>query len=179
MITVKHKEKIKNMTLVAMGAVILAVTAWVTIPFAVPFTMQTFGVALVMFVLGGKRGTLSVLVYIALGAIGIPVFSGFNSGLGVLLGATGGYVLGFVAWGCLYLALESFFIKKRVLGIALSFFCLVACYALGTAWYAVFYGENSVMSALTICVFPYVIPDIIKIVVAYAVSVRVNKAFEN
>lgn len=179
MITVKHKEKIKNMTLVAMGAVILAVTAWITIPFAVPFTMQTFGVALIMFVLGGKRGTFSVLVYIALGAIGIPVFSGFNSGLGTLLGVTGGYILGFIAWGCLYLALESFFIKKRISGVALSVLCLAACYTFGTLWYAVFYGENSVLSALTLCVFPYIIPDIIKIVVAYAVSVRVNKSLRN
>ncbi len=175
MTDVKRNSKIKNMTLVAMGAVILSLTAWITLPFAVPFTMQTFGVAFVLFAFGGKRGTLSVAVYIALGLIGIPVFSGFNSGVGVILGATGGYIIGFAVWGYLYLASESFFSKKRINGIVVSFVGLATSYALGTAWYFLWLGENSVWSALALCVLPYIVPDIIKILFAYVVSVRVKK----
>jgi biotin transport system substrate-specific component len=159
-----------------MGAVILSLTAWITIPFAVPFTMQTFGVAFVLFALGGKRGTLSVVVYIALGLLGVPVFSGFNSGFGAILGATGGYIIGFALWGCLYLALESFFTKRRIIGIAVSFAGLAASYALGTAWYAVWLGEESAFSIFVLCVLPYIIPDVVKILLAYVVSVRVKKA---
>ncbi len=173
---VKRNSKIKNMTLIAMGAVIVSLTAWITVPFAVPFTMQTFGVAFVLFAFGGKRGTFSVAVYIALGLIGIPVFSGFNSGWGVILGATGGYIIGFAVWGCLYLALESFFSEKRIIGIAASLVGLAASYALGTAWYYLWLGENSVWSVFALCVLPYIIPDVIKILLAYAVSVRVKKA---
>ena len=176
---VKKNGKIRNMTVIALGAVILVLTAWISVPFAVPFTLQTFGVAFVLFALGGKRGLLSIVVYIALGAIGIPVFSGFNSGFGALFGATGGYVVGFALWGCLYFALESFFVKKQIAGLAISFGGLIASYALGTLWYVVLLGGNSFLSALSLCVFPYIIPDVIKIILAYAAASRVRKALDN
>lgn len=175
----KINGKIKDMTLVSVGAVLLCITAWITIPFAVPFTLQTFGVAFVLFAFGGKRGALAIAVYISLGLIGVPVFSGFNSGFGVFLGATGGYIIGFVLWGCLYLALESLFLRKYIVGIAVQLFGLMASYALGTVWYAVWCGSESLWASLAVCVFPYVIPDVIKIILAYAVARRVKRALGN
>ena len=85
----------------AVGAVLIAVCSWISIPAAVPFTLQTFAVFFVLSLLGGKLGTLSILVYILLGAAGIPVFAGFSAGLGVLLGSTGGYIAGFLILGLL------------------------------------------------------------------------------
>ena len=89
--------KTRDLTLIAVFAAVIAVCAWISIPAAVPFTLQTLGIFLAVGLLGGRRGTISVGVYLLLGAVGAPVFSGFNGGIGYLLGATGGYLLGFLA----------------------------------------------------------------------------------
>ena len=86
----------KDMALTAMFAVLIAVCSWISIPLAVPITLQTFGVFCALAVLGGKRGFFAVLVYILLGAAGLPVFAGFKSGIGTLFGSTGGYIVGFL-----------------------------------------------------------------------------------
>ena len=89
--------KIRNMVLSALFAALLAVCAWISIPAGdVAFTLQTFGVFLTLLLLGGKRGTVSISVYLLLGAVGLPVFSGFRGGIGTLLGVTGGYMVGFL-----------------------------------------------------------------------------------
>ena len=81
----------------ALFTVLLAVCAWITVPLTVPFTLQTFGVFAALGTLGGRRGTYAVAAYLLLGLAGLPVFSGFRGGPGVLLGTTGGYILGFLA----------------------------------------------------------------------------------
>jgi biotin transport system substrate-specific component len=90
------------MTAVALGAVLIIICSWLTVPFAVPFTMQTFAVYCALLLLGGRRGLLAVLLYILLGAFGLPVFSGFRGGIGALLGPTGGYILGFLLCALLF-----------------------------------------------------------------------------
>ena len=84
------------MAYIALFAVAIAICSWISVPATVPFTLQTFGVFLAAAVLGGKRGTLAVLVYLALGMAGVPVFAGFQGGMGCLLGSTGGYLIGFL-----------------------------------------------------------------------------------
>ena len=91
--------RVVDLTYMAVCAALIAVCSWISIPAAVPFTLQTFAVFCVLGLLGGKRGTVSILVYILLGAIGLPVFSGFNGGIGALLGTTGGYIIGFIFVG--------------------------------------------------------------------------------
>ena len=95
--------KLKNEIEIALFAVLLAVFSWTTIPFAVPFTLQTFGVYVALMLLGGKKGTIAIALYILLGAVGVPVFSGFKGGVGALLGPTGGYIFGFLATGLVYI----------------------------------------------------------------------------
>ena len=95
------RSKTYDIVYIAVFAVIMAICSWISIPTAVPFTLQTFGVFVAVGVLGGKRGTLSILVFILLGAIGVPVFAGFSGGIGVLAGTTGGYIIGFLfSWRC-------------------------------------------------------------------------------
>ena len=97
--SVKSNKAVSKLTyaaFTALTAAIIAVCAWITVPGPVPFTMQTFGVFLALRLLGGKRGSISVALYILLGAAGLPVFSGFKAGIGVLIGPTGGYILGFI-----------------------------------------------------------------------------------
>ena len=85
----------------AIGVALIAVCSWITVPMTVPFTLQTLAVFAVLLLLGGERGTIATLVYVLMGAIGIPVFAGFSGGLGILLGSTGGYIIGFIFIGLL------------------------------------------------------------------------------
>ena len=112
-----------NLVYMALGAVLIALCSWITVPAAVPFTMQTFAVFFILSALGGKRGTVTILVYIALGAAGVPVFSQFGAGPGVLLGNTGGYILGFLAMGLTYWGITALLgetRKIRFLGLLLG-----------------------------------------------------------
>ena len=89
----KENNKTYDLVYISMFTVLIAICSWISIPAAVPFTLQTLGVFLAVGILGGKRGTMAVLVYILLGAIGIPVFAGFSGGIGVLTGTTGGFIV--------------------------------------------------------------------------------------
>ena len=168
--TVKPKMRTVDMAYIAMFAVVMAVCAWISIPAAVPFTLQTFGVFLAVAVLGGKRGTLAVLIYLLLGAVGIPVFAGFNGGLGYMLGATGGYIVGFVLSALVMWAMEAALGRKTwVLAVSMVL-GLAVCYVFGTAWFMVVYARNSgpigLATALGWCVVPYIVPDLVKIALA-------------
>jgi biotin transport system substrate-specific component len=171
--------KTRDLVLIALFAALMALCAWITIPSVVPFTMQTFGVFMAVSLLGGKRGTLAVLVYILLGAVGLPVFSGFGGGLGYLLGKTGGYIIGFIAlalsmWGITKIAGRGWVV--RGVGMVIG---LIACYAFGTGWFMSVYmranGPVSLMTVLSWCVIPYVIPDLIKIALALYLSSRIER----
>ena len=159
------KMKTLDMVYIALFACLMAICAWISIPGQIPFTLQTMGVFL-----GGKRGTVAVLVYILMGAVGLPVFSGFAGGLGKLLGMTGGYIVGFLVSALLMWAMEALFgSKKWVLPVSMVV-GLIACYAFGTAWFMVVYtsskGAITLGAVLGMCVIPYIIPDAVKIAVA-------------
>ena len=99
----KTAFRTSDLTQTAICAALIAVCSWISVPAPVPFTLRTFGVFCVLGILGGKRGTAAVLLFLLLGAAGLPVFAGFNGGIGALLGATGGYLLGFVFIGLICL----------------------------------------------------------------------------
>lgn len=181
MSTVAAKRmKTADMAYIAMFTAIMAVCSWISIPAMVPFTLQTFGVFLAVGVLGGKRGTLSILVYLLLGAAGVPVFAGFSGGPSVLFGNTGGYIIGFLFSALVMWVMEQFLGKKRGV-LALSMLLgLLVCYIFGTAWFMFIYGKNTgeigLMTALGWCVFPYIIPDLLKIALALAICKRLAGA---
>ena len=175
-------KKVKSIAEVALAAVLITVCSWITVPFpSVPFTLQVFGVYMAVFALGGLKGTLAVAVYIALGLIGVPVFSGFKPGLPTLLGPTGGYIWGFLLSALFCWLAEAVLIKKptALKTLAAAFGSLLVCYAFGTGWFVYVYAKNSggigVWTALTLCVLPYIIPDAIKILGAYKLSQIVKK----
>ena len=99
----KNRFKTIDLAYIAICAALIVICSWISIPTAVPFTLQTFAVFASLGLLGGKKGTLSVLVFLILGAIGLPVFANFGGGLGVLLGSTGGYLIGFIFMGLIYM----------------------------------------------------------------------------
>lgn len=173
------KLNVKTLCFIAIFAIIIAVCSWISIPSVVPFTMQTFGIFMAVLILGGKRATISVLVYILLGIIGVPVFAGFSSGLGVLLGTTGGYIIGFIGLTLICWAFEYFTSGSTIMKIIGMAVGLCACYFFGTLWFILVYtksqGAVSIGTVLGWCVVPYIIPDTIKMVLAILISNRVKK----
>ena len=128
--------KINQLVYAALMATLISVCAWITVPIGpVPFTLQTFGVFCALCTLGGAWGTVSVLVYLGLGLIGLPVFSGFTGGVGKLAGPTGGYLIGFIFAALAFWGVTALFGTgplPSLLGMALGNFL---CYAFGTAWF--------------------------------------------
>lgn len=185
----ERKFKTIDLAYMAVGAVLIAVCSWISIPAAVPFTLQTFAVCCILGLLGGKRGTISIAVYILLGIIGIPVFSGFKGGFGVIIGTTGGYIVGFIFMGLIYWLAEviikgpmtgsSMKVKNIVIRAAVMVVGMIICYAFGTAWFMVAYAGKSgpigLATALGWCVFPFIIPDLIKLILAAVLSARLKR----
>ena len=166
---------LKSMTYISVMSVIIAICAWLTIPAAVPFTMQTFGVFFALLFLGGKKGTAAIALYLILGAIGLPVFSGFSGGTGHLLGATGGYRLGFLITGIIYIIFEKIgkSVKISVISLILG---LLACYAFGTLWFSIYKEDMSFLPALSVCVVPFIVPDLVKLALAVMIAGKIKKA---
>ena len=171
--------KIRNMALCALFAALLCICAWISIPAGdAVITMQTFGVFLTLGVLGGKRGSLAVGIYLLLGIVGVPVFSGFRGGLGALMGTTGGYIAGFLATALIYWLVTTLGRNKeifRLLGMGLG---LLACYLLGTLWFRfgyLSYGGLSWGAILLNCVVPYLLPDTAKLILAWLLSRRLRQ----
>lgn len=171
--------KTRDMVLISLFAALTAVCSWISIPAAVPFTLQTLAVFLAVGLLGGKRGTICILLYILLGAVGLPVFSGFSGGLGALFGTTGGYIVGFLFSALLMWALEPL-TKRKPWGLILSMVLgLLVCYAFGTLWFRAVYlrttGPVGLITVLGWCVFPFILPDAAKIAIAYVLTLRLQK----
>ena len=168
----------RDIAMIAQCAALMVICSWITIPAAVPFTMQTFGVFLSIGLLGGKRGTTAVLIYLLLGAVGLPVFSGFTGGIGHMFGATGGYIIGFLFSALVMWLIER--LRGRSIKTLISSMIagLIICYAFGTAWFMAVYAKSTgsigIMTALTWCVLPYVIPDACKIALAAVLTRRIR-----
>ncbi len=178
----RTSEKTRNMVYIALFAVLMAVCAWISVPAAVPFTMQTFAVFLAVGVLGGRKGTLAIVVYILMGAVGMPVFSHFTGGPGVLFQATGGYILGFLLTALIMWGMEAALGHKLWVHIISMVLGLIACYAFGTLWFVLLYtrttGAIGFGTALLWCVVPYILPDLIKLALALTLTHRLRTVFK-
>ena len=170
--------KTLDMVYIAISAALIAVCSWISIPTTVPFTLQTFAVFFVLLALGGRRGTIAAVVYVLLGAVGLPVFAGFKGGIGALLGNTGGYILGFILMGLIYMLITKIMGEKTVVTIIALVIGLAVCYAFGTAWFMYVYmrdtGAVGVMTVLSWCVIPFLLPDLLKMALAFVISKRVR-----
>ena len=169
-------SKTQNIVICGLFAAITAVLAQISIPLpftTVPLTMQIFAVALTGLLLGSKRGFVAILIYVLLGAIGLPVFAQMSGGLGVLLGPTGGFLL-----GCPFMAFVIGYISERTsskLYILLSMVLgLVVVYITGTIMYSVV-TNSTIKDSIMYCVVPFVVVDLIKLFLATSVGVLVSK----
>lgn len=166
---------------IALTIALMAVSAWVSIPIGpVPFTLQCFAVAFALCVLPAKECICSVTGYVVLGAFGVPVFSGMRGGISVLAGVTGGFLWGYLVGilaGLAFLAVFDKQEKPRTLPVCLGacVLYLVCTYACGTLQFALVAG-SSVQAALAVCVVPFIIPDVIKLVAAASAARAVRAA---
>ena len=176
----KSMLSVRDMAYIALFAVMMAVCSWISIPYVVPFTLQTFAVFLAVGVLGGRRGTVAVLVYLLMGAVGLPVFTGFSGGIGHLLGSTGGYIVGFVFTALVMWGMEGIPGNRTVVLTISMVLGLLVCYAFGTAWFLLVYarttGPVGVWTAVGWCVAPYVVPDLVKLALALVLRRRLRGA---
>lgn len=166
---------VRNITMIGLFAAVLCVLSpWAVNIGPIPLTFATFGVYLIGAVLGGGYGTLAVFVYLLVGAAGVPVFSGFSGGLHKIVGVTGGYLLGYIP--CVFVTGKLISVLKNkvwwysaamVMGTAVL-------YLFGTVWY-IWQTGNSVLSALLLCVVPFLPGDIVKIMAASALGYELKK----
>ena len=166
--------KVRKMVLCSLMAALMAVCAWICVPVPpVSFTLQTFGVLMALGILGGKWGTVSILLYLAMGFLGLPVFSGFRGGAAVLLDASGGFLWGFLAGGLVYWAVE------RQSPVFASVLCQLICYFFGCLWFSRWAGMSSLWSAAMITVVPYLLFDGVKLWLAQSLSRRIRRQLRN
>ncbi|MDS0527236.1 biotin transporter BioY [Clostridium sp. SHJSY1] len=174
----KKRIDLRKQIICAIFAGVMAILAQIAVPLpftTVPITMVTFAVTLVAVVLGGRLGAISVLVYILLGAIGIPVFAGFKGGFQTLIGATGGYLISFPIVAAI-IGYFSYRYKKNYLIISLaSIFAFTVCYFIGTVQ-LMFVANLGIKAALMAGVIPFVIFDIIKVILAVFIGVRLQSS---
>lgn len=172
-------NKTRDIVYMSVFTAMISICSWISIPASIPFTLQTMGVFTTVGLLGGKRGTLTVLTYILLGAMGIPVFAGLTGGVSVLLGTTGGYIIGFLLSALLMWGIETIMGRNQIV-LAFSMVAgLIVCYVFGTAWFMLIYTQHSgvigLSTVLGLCVIPFIIPDLIKIGVALFLINRLKK----
>lgn len=174
-----NRGKTLRITLCALFAALTAICSQIQIPLPnIPINLALFAVFMAGAILGTGYGTMSIVVYVLLGAAGVPVFAGFKGGLGALTGATGGYIIGYIL--CAFLT--GFLIRciggklyQMVIAMVIG---LVACYGLGTIWFMILTG-NSAAASISVCVLPFLPGDAVKIALAALLSVRLRTSRNN
>ncbi len=168
------KDNIKKISVCAIFTAVICASAWISIPtpFGINLTMQLFAVCITAFCLGAKWGIAAVVAYIAIGAVGLPVFSSFSGGIGILFGASGGFL-----WGFLAVALicgVTFYLKNKAIKYLLYIFAVIFCHFLGALQYSLISGIGFFAAVITASL-PFLIKDIILVFFADITAKKLNK----
>ncbi len=167
----RQNKRILFVSKVGLFAALLCLSAWLYLPFAVPITMQSFVLFWMLGVMKPKISVSALLVYLSLGMVGLPVFGGFQGGIGVILGPSGGFLLGFIpsALLCAYLYQKA---NRATARIAIGVVGTAIIYLCGTLWYTLVYGNGN---AFSVCVLPFLLPDTVKVLLATMLSGRLGR----
>ncbi len=167
-------KNLKEYIIAAFFTVLIALSAMITIPLpflGVPLTLQSFGIVLSSYMQNKKCAVLSVLLYILLGIMGLPVFSGFSGGIAILFSQNGGFIAGFLFLAFFAASEKNKSILKGLIGLAL-------CHILGVIWFSLIFKTN-ILHSFLLCSLPYIIKDIISVVAAFYISKRLTKVIQN
>ena len=169
-----QKNKTYALTATALMTAVTCILAPLSVPIGpVPISLTNFVIFLSLYLLGWKKGTLSLLVYLLLGLAGLPVFSGFAGGISKLAGPTGGYIIGFIPMAIV----AGIIIDKshqRWIQIVAMIIGTAICYAFGTVWFC-FQSGYTIAAALAVCVIPFIPADLIKIVIVTIIGPMIRK----
>lgn len=168
-----------SMVTMALFAAVTCVLAPLAIPIGpVPISLTNLVIFIASYVLGWKRGTITYIVYLLIGLAGLPVFSGFEGGAGKFAGPTGGYLIGYILTSVIcgifiekWDKSDAFHIALNILGMILG---MIVAYTFGTAWFC-FSTGTEVLPALSLCVFPFIIGDLIKMAIAVTVGTALGR----
>ena len=166
----------KKCAFYALFAALTVICAQIAIPLPgnVPLSLATFAAMLSGALLGMFGGAVSQLVYVLLGAVGVPVFASFSGGLGRIVGPTGGYIIGYIFMALVIGLIVTKTKKKFYIYLLAMVAGTIVCYTFGTAWY-VFSTKTALLPALTACVFPFLPGDAIKIILASLIACQLQK----
>ncbi len=175
----KNKHRVQSMILVALFATLMCIGAWIHFPGPVPATMQTFVVFVALGLLGSKNTFIMLTVYVALGAVGLPVFSGFTGGLGALTGPTAGFIWGFLLGVPVFYIFQKYFSHKKALIIIGYIIYILIHYIPGALWYCRFTAGaltlSGIVSSTLVTVAPFIIPDAVKLFLAAIVTDKIKR----
>ncbi|RPF49080.1 biotin transport system substrate-specific component [Hydrogenoanaerobacterium saccharovorans] len=169
------KISIKKLTLCALFAALTAVMSQLLIPIGpIPINLAMLSVFVAGGLLGSSAAALSQTVYVLMGAVGLPVFAMLTGGIGIVLGPTGGYIIGYIAAAWL-IGLIVTKTSRTFFNLVLAMITgLVLCYTLGTAWFMVV-TKNALIESLMMCVVPFLIGDALKIAAAAFLVKRLQR----
>lgn len=167
--------KAQKIALTGILAAIICLAAPFSLPIgAIPISLATFAIYIAACTVNFKISTCAVIIYILLGAAGLPVFSAFRGGFHIIAGVTGGYILGYIPCAIIIGLLVGRFENKKWIYPLSMILGSSACWLIGTLWYMI-QTESSFVSALAVCVVPFIIGDIIKISAASAIGITLRK----
>ncbi len=169
----KTKSEIRQLFLAALFTAFLALISQISImtPLSIPFTFQTFAICLCGYTLRLKWASLSVITYIALGLLGLPIFSNFKGGIGVLFEITGGYIIGFLP---LVIICALPIKEKTIFKISLGIMGVLICHITGSAYLSVLTHTNFITSFIASSL-PFLLKDMILCVLAYYLAKKLKK----
>ena len=176
---IKAKHSIYTLAIIAVMTAVTCILAPLSISIGpIPISFTNLAIYFALYLLGWKKGTVSYLVYLLIGFVGLPVFSGFVGGIGKFLGPTGGYIVGFIPMAIIAgIMIDRF--KGRWIHLLGMLAGTAVCYAFGTAWYCLQTG-SALVPALGLCVFPFIPGDLVKMIAAMllgpVIRERIRKA---
>ncbi|MBO7148481.1 MAG: biotin transporter BioY [Clostridia bacterium] len=168
-------KKIRNIAYISLFAALMCVGAFICVPTTPPFTMQSFFIFLAILLLGTSRSFIALLVYVLLGLVGLPVFSSFQGGIGMLLSPSGGFIIGFLFIPAVFaFSLRLIKLNAFVSGII----SLVVLYTVSVIWLILIGGigfsQSSISTAFMTCGMPFIIPDLLKLTLAIFIHKRIK-----
>jgi len=168
------KNNVRELVTIALLAAVLCILAPLSIPIGpVPISLTNLVLYFFVFIVGTRRTSIAFIIYMLLGMVGLPVFSGFSGGLGKLVGPTGGYIIGFlpmvIVMGLFLEKHRKVSVKNIILNSIVMEVCTWIPYLLGTAWLA-YSAKMTFTAALAVGVLPFIVEDLIKMVLAAIVA---------
>ena len=170
---IKENFYIKDLTYMGISLALIIICTWIYIPTTIPFTLQTFAIFTTIGILGTKKAFITILAYLFLGIIGLPIFSNFNSGISAIVGPTGGFLLSFMVITLITGKLLEILPDNKVNQFISMLVGLLICYLIGIIWFINMYlgvfNYESIIKGLSIAIIPFIIPDILKILLSISI----------